>query len=73
MTLIFFICRGNIMISFAVGTILLFTGIMLSARIINTNARCEDRDAASIIFMVLTLLYSYLLIALGIQNILNLG
>ena len=59
------------MTSFIIGIGLVFVGIMLAARIINTGIEYEDRT--TLVFVILTLIYSYLLIALGLKNILNIG
>lgn len=57
------------MISFIIGIFLLLAGILLAARIINSGIECEDKT--TVVLIVFTMLYSYLLIALGLRNILN--
>ena len=59
------------MTSFIIGIGLVFVGIMLAARIINTGIEYEDRT--TLVFVILTLIYSYLLIALGLKSIFNIG
>ena len=59
------------MISFIIGIGLVFIGVMLAARIINTGIKCEDRT--TLVFVILTLIYSYLLVALGLKSIFNIG
>lgn len=59
------------MISLIIGIGLVLVGVMLAARIINTGIEYEDRT--TLVFIILTLTYSYLLIALGLKNILNIG
>ena len=59
------------MISFIIGIGLVLVGVILAARIINTGIECEDRT--TLVFVILTLTYSYLLIALGLKSIFNIG
>lgn len=59
------------MISLIIGIGLVFIGVMLAARIINTGVEYEDKT--TLVFIILTLIYSYLLIALGLKSILNIG
>ena len=59
------------MTSLIIGIGLVFVGIMLAARIINTGIECEDRT--TLVFVILTLIYSYLLVALGLKSIFNIG
>jgi hypothetical protein len=59
------------MISFIIGIGLVFVGVILTARIINTGIECEDRT--TLVFVILTLIYSYLLVALGLKSIFNIG
>ena len=59
------------MTSLIIGIGLVFVGVMLAARIINTGIECEDRT--TLVFVILTLIYSYLLVALGLKSIFNIG
>ena len=59
------------MTSLIIGIGLVFVGVMLAARIINTGIEYEDRT--TLVFVILTLTYSYLLIALGLKSIFNIG